>query len=251
MGRILEVQTEHVIPIKTLFEVLKEMLPDAVIDFRRDDIPVTKNKPDQDNVPDVPKNIEDSTANSETADDSDKKKLVVKKKTKLSKASEEIEKLEKLTNKTDDKITDTKIVDKEEKKVQTNGNGGIRIMAVDPSKTVLINLRLYASEFSEFKCKPPKLELGVNLQMFNKLIKSMDKDDILTLFVEEDDEQHLGIQIDNQEKKCKTINKLKLMDLDSQPLRVPPTPFDAQITMSSNDFHKLCRDMSRLAHKSI
>ena len=287
MGKILEVQTEHVIPIKILFEVLKEMLPDAVIDFRRDDNMQQQNnianKPKIDNTEERKENnneTESSSSDKEILDESEKKNKVKKPDIKNAKNSKTTEidnkiktlaevapkNIKKTANAKEDDVTalitatanmavttvkenvksTEVVVQKEEKKVQ-NSNGGIRIMAVDPSKTVLINLRLYSSEFSEFKCKPQKLELGVNLQIFNKLIKSMDKDDILTLFVDEDDEQHLGIQIDNQEKKCKTLNKLKLMDLDSQSLRVPPTLFDAQITMPSSDLHKLCRDMCHIA----
>ena len=37
------------------------------------------------------------------------------------------------------------------------------------------------------------------------------------------------------------------MDLDSDPLDVPPTSFDAVITMPSTDFHKLCRDMNHIS----
>jgi len=57
----------------------------------------------------------------------------------------------------------------------------------------------------------------------------------------------LNIQIENQEKNCKTLYRLKLMDLDSKFFKVPDTAFDAAITLSATEFHKLCRDMNQIA----
>ena len=186
MGKILLVQTEHVIPFKTLIEVLKEVLTDVVIEFRNETFKkqVTNN--------------EDIT----TENDND---------------------------------------------TENKNQGGIRIMTVDSTKSILINLKLDASQFTIFECKQSKLELGVNLSMLNRLIRSMDKDDTLTLYVEDDNRQYLGLQIDNNEKKYKTNYRLKLMDLDNHILTVPATEFDAVITMSSSEFHKLCREMSHIA----
>lgn len=188
MGKILFVQTEHVIPFKTLIEVLKEVLTDVVIEFRNESF---------------------------------KKQAFI-----------------------NDDITND---NNSENETENKNTGGMRIMTVDTTKTILINLRLDASQFSVFECKQSKLELGVNLAMLNKLIRSMDKDDTLTLYVEDDNRQYLGLQIDNNEKKYKTNFKLKLMDLDNHVLTVPATAFDAAITMSSNEFHKLCREMSHIA----
>jgi proliferating cell nuclear antigen len=186
MVKILDVQTEHVSPFKILIEVLKEVLSDVTIEFRKNDDSLELTNGD---------NL-DST-----------------------KSDEDIQ----------------------------NNSGGLRIMTIDSTKTMLINLKLEASQFSTFLCKSPKLELGINLITFNKLIRSMEKDDILSLYVDDDDRQHLCVQIDNPEKKCQTIFKLKLMDLDSQPFKVPSTTFDAVITIPSSEFHKICREMSHIA----
>jgi hypothetical protein len=117
-------------------------------------------------------------------------------------------------------VSPDEIVEEDDAEVEDGKDGnddkknsaGMRIMTVDSTKTVLINLKLEAKEFSTFICKPAKLELGVSLVTFNKLIKSMDKDDTLRLYVEEEDKQHLVIEIENQEKDCTTVYKLKLMD---------------------------------------
>lgn len=125
--------------------------------------------------------------------------------------------------------------------------GGMKIMAMNAKKTVLVHLKLDADNFDVFKCEKPKIVVGVNMFNLFKLIKTINNTDILTLFIDSEDTSKLGIQIDNPEQKSCTIYKLKLMDLDDDPLDVPPTKFDSQLTISSSYFHKLCRDMHNIS----
>ena len=120
----------------------------------------------------------------------------------------------------------------------------MKINAIDPTKTVLINVKL---TFSKFMCKKSKLLLGVNLGCFYKLIKSMGKNDILTLSQDHDDKNYLKIKIDSPEEKKESEFNLKLIDLDEHKMTIPQITFDAVITMDSQEFNKLCRDMNNIA----
>ncbi|MBA42970.1 MAG: proliferating cell nuclear antigen (pcna) [Magnetococcales bacterium] len=199
---ILNVKTEHTAPMKILFEVLKELLQEANIEFRYDKSAKLKNdKNDSDDSDDDNSQVSDS-------DDSD----------------------------------DENNQDNKSKKWS-----GMKIMAVDSTKTILIHLKLQADKFREFECKKQKMIIGVNFTHFHKLIKSMDKDDNLTLYMEKDNENYLGIKVDNPEKKKVDFFKMKLMDLDTDPFEIPPTEFDAVVTMPSSEFHKICREMYSIA----
>lgn len=191
MGKLMDIMTEINIPIRTIVEVVKDLVPEAVFEV-----------------------TPDSTKQNENCSDTED-------------SSEDIS--------SEEENKDTKKKDK----------GGIRLMAVDTTKTVLINLKLDAENFTKFKCNKPKIRLGVNLVCLHKLIKSMDKDDDLTLFAE--DENYLQIKIDNEYKKSKTIYKLKLMDLDTAPMSIPDITFDAVVTMNSVEFHRICREMYSIA----
>jgi len=180
--RLLEVMTEHTNPFKILIEVLKEMLPEANIEFRRE------NNLDGDG--------DDGDSNNKDRD-------------------------------------------------------GIRIRAVDTTKTVLIDLRLHAEKFSEFKCLRKKLVLGVNLTSFHKMIKIMDKEDHLTLFVDHNDVNKLQIRIDSPERRRETIYKLKLLDLGQDQITVPITTFESVVITKANEFHKVCREMVQLGAEYI
>jgi proliferating cell nuclear antigen PCNA len=140
---------------------------------------------------------------------------------------------------------DTKL-EKDDGSTVKNDNG-MRILAVDTTKTVLINMKLEAKNFSNFKCVKNKLVIGVNLAYFYKLIKSMDKDDNLTLLMDSNEQNYLKIKIENPDVGKDTVSKLKLMDLTNPSIKIPNISFDAKIIMNSNEFHKICRDMHNIA----
>lgn len=123
---------------------------------------------------------------------------------------------------------------------------GIKIIAMDPSHTVLVHLKLEKSSFEEYNCNE-KVIVGISMLNFFKLIKTMTNNDTLTLFIEKNDENKLGIRIENGEKNSITTYKLNLMDLNEDNITIPPAAFESIITLPSTDFQKICRDMSNLS----
>lgn len=195
--KILEVQTVHIIPLKTSFEVLKEVLTEVVLEF-----------------------IKEPVKNQECSNEKNNDKKKKKKK-----------------DDNDDSDDDKKY------------EGGIKILAVNPTKSVLIYLKLDINEFSVFKCKK-KLELGVNVPMLYKLIKSIDKGDTLTMHYDDDYKQHLVITSYNSEQNSTTVDRLQIMDLNCPPLKKPSAlRYDACITLPAYEFHKMCRDISNLGER--
>ena len=92
-----------------------------------------------------------------------------------------------------------------------------------------------------------KGELENPSKSVKKAAKSMDKDDNLTLFIKKNDEQNLGIKRYNPEKKKETIDLMQLIELNKEKYTIPPAVFESVIKMPSNDFHKVCREMSNIA----
>lgn len=197
--RTLEAQIIHIIPFKSVFEVLKEVLPEAVLEFIKE--PIIK------------------------TDQTDKKTGNKKKK-----------------KKNDDGECDDDDVDQKYE-------GGIRVLSVNLTKTVMIYIKLDIREFSVFKCKK-KHEIGIDLHTFFKLIKSVDKGDTLTLYFDDDNKQFLGLTTHNAEKNFTQHDKIKIMDLNRSFAKRPSVQrYDMSVTMPASDFHKLCRDMSNLSSK--
>jgi proliferating cell nuclear antigen len=123
---------------------------------------------------------------------------------------------------------------------------GMKIIAMDSSHIVLVHLKLEAQNFESYFCKN-KIVIGVNMLNLHKLIKTINSNDSLTLFIDESDRNHLGIKIENGEKNTRTLYRLNLLDIDSQPITVSPTDFNSVITLPSGDFQKICRDMNNLS----
>lgn len=126
-------------------------------------------------------------------------------------------------------------------------NSGLRMIAVDPSNTVLISLKLDAKNFAKFECNQYKISLGININSFHKAIRTMDKDDNLTITYGGNSENFMGIKIDNPEKNKKRNIEFDLLDLKANKNNIPNKYFDVRITINSNEFHKTCREMNTFA----
>ena len=125
--------------------------------------------------------------------------------------------------------------------------GGMGIIAMNSSNSVLIHLKLDAFNFDEYLCSKDKLTIGVNMTFFFKLIKTMNNTDTLTLYMDDDDTNRLGIRIENSDKNLVSTWKLNLMDLEDYDIRIPPTEFTSVINMPAQEFHKICRDLNPIA----
>jgi proliferating cell nuclear antigen len=124
---------------------------------------------------------------------------------------------------------------------------GIRIITMDLSHTVLVHLRLDGSQFEHYYC-PEKIVVGVNMLNLFKLVKTMNNNETLTLYITQSDPSRLGIRIENGDKDTVTNFKLNLLDLDEEEIEVPPAQFSSVINIPSSDFQKICRDMSNLSN---
>ena len=123
---------------------------------------------------------------------------------------------------------------------------GLKIMTMDPSHTVLIHLKLDADKFEKYVCNT-KVTIGISMICLFKLIKTMNNNATLTLYMEKDDTNKLGINIENGDKNSLTKYKLNLMDLPQENIDIPPAVFESVLTMPSNDFQKISRDMHNIA----
>ena len=130
---------------------------------------------------------------------------------------------------------------------------GVRMIAMDNSRTVLTHMRLYANKFEqyEYNNKAPKLSVGLNTDHFYRIVKTVTNDDTITFSISKSESNHLCITLENGEKKRRIKNKLNLLDRDESDINMPETEFAARITMPSMDFQKICRDMTLLSAKTV
>jgi proliferating cell nuclear antigen len=130
---------------------------------------------------------------------------------------------------------------------------GIRMVAMDNTRTVLVHLRLYAEKFERYSYNhtSPKFVIGVNTDHLYRIVRTATNDDTITFYVDQTDSNSLGILLEDGERKQVTRYKLNLLDRDEPDIQLPETEFSAHITMPSLDFQKICRDMTLLGAKTV
>lgn len=129
-------------------------------------------------------------------------------------------------------------------------NEFIKIVKMDVSHTVLVNMELKAENFEYYKCdytndKP--LVVGINILYLFKLLKTLNNDDILSFYINDDSPGILDIRLENNTKNTITKYLLNLIEIDEETLQFPSTNFDTVITYNASTFQKLIKDMSSLS----
>jgi proliferating cell nuclear antigen len=127
---------------------------------------------------------------------------------------------------------------------------GMRVMAMDGSHVALVHMKLHASNFESYYCAG-KQHVGLNMSNLYKLIKTVTNMDTITFFIENNRRHDFGIRIENADKNSNTVFHLKMLDIDEQEIKLPDIQLDSVITMPSNDFQRMCRDMYNIADQIV
>ena len=106
---------------------------------------------------------------------------------------------------------------------------GIKLIAMDSSHTVLIHMKLDSSKFEFYKCTKP-MKIGINMLNLFKLIKTMNNTDTLSFYIKENNENKLGILINNQDKNTQTLYELNLLDIPEEDITIPPIECETEVT---------------------
>lgn len=131
---------------------------------------------------------------------------------------------------------------------------GIKIINMDKSHTILAHLNLYAKNFETYDCKIDKIVIGVNMMHLFKLINTIDNNDTLTIYIEDEDYndgivKYLGLKFDNGEIKQQKIQKLRLIEPENEELEIPNVTFSSVLNLPSSDFQKIVRDLNCISDK--
>ena len=122
---------------------------------------------------------------------------------------------------------------------------GVKLLEMDTSHVVLAHMQLNAKDFETYYCEHGKqFDCGIQLMNFNKIMKMISNDDIITFYQDADETNELGIIIENSvDHRVKRI-KFKLLDLNKNSISIPEATFSSVINVPSAMFQKICRDFS-------
>jgi proliferating cell nuclear antigen len=126
----------------------------------------------------------------------------------------------------------------------------IKVVKMDITHTVLVNLNLNTNNFEHYKCDYPDdkpLVLGINILYLFRLLKTLNNNDILSLYIDDKQPGVLDIRLENNSKNTITKYLLNLIEIDEEILQMPSTTFDMIIKYNSTSFQKLIKDMAGLS----
>ena len=129
---------------------------------------------------------------------------------------------------------------------------GMKIVNMDKSHTILVHLNLIAEHFEFFNCNREKIIIGVNMNHLFKLINTIDNEETLSIYIENEDYnqgivENLTLKFENKNKEQCKIQKLKLIEPDVEDLSIPNVKFSSIINLPSSDFQKIIRDLNSIS----
>jgi proliferating cell nuclear antigen len=127
---------------------------------------------------------------------------------------------------------------------------GMRVMAMDGSHVALVHLKLMSKNFEQYYCQK-RVQVGLNMSHLFKIIKTVTTMDYITFFIKTDNQHEFGIQIENADKNTCTTFHLKMLDIDEEEISIPDIAIESMITMPSNDFQRMTRDMLNISDHLI
>ena len=118
----------------------------------------------------------------------------------------------------------------------------IKLFSMSANKTLLVHLKLNADKFEKYICKET-ISLGLNMDNYFKIIKLIESNETLRLYVEKKEPYLLAIERFNKEENILNTNYLKLMDIPNNVPFVPDLKFNQIIVMNSARFQKICKEI--------
>jgi proliferating cell nuclear antigen PCNA len=125
---------------------------------------------------------------------------------------------------------------------------GISLCMMDHHRTILIQLLLESENFTLYKFKSKeKLFLGINLNHFHKMLKSIKKKDSIQLFINDDTPNDLGIKVIPKENNRITTSFIKIQGIQTLDIDIP-TGYGKPIIVPSSEYQKMCKDMAHIGN---
>jgi len=128
---------------------------------------------------------------------------------------------------------------------------GIMLKMFDHHRKTLVELNLDAENFSLYKFKQQEnFSLGLNLNHFHKMLKSIKKKDSLQLFINPQFPTELGIKTIPKENTRITTSGIKIQTIQNLEIDIPKG-YGKPVIVPSSEFQKMCKDLSSIGSNNI
>lgn len=126
----------------------------------------------------------------------------------------------------------------------------IVLRMMDSNRRTLVDLSMNAESFNLYYFSPlvesGVINIGLNLNHFYKMLKSIKKRDQLYLFIDDKNTSDLGIHIIPRDLSRVTKAFVKVQNIQNLEIALPES-YDHSIFVASNEFSKMCKDMFNMS----
>lgn len=122
---------------------------------------------------------------------------------------------------------------------------GISLQAMDSSHVALVSLNLSMDGFEHYRADS-NMVLGVSIGNLSKVLKLADNADAITLSADQD-ATHLKLTFENAKNQRTSEFNLNLITIDSEHLAIPETEYQSVVTLNSNEYSKICKELFSLS----
>jgi len=127
---------------------------------------------------------------------------------------------------------------------------GIFLCMMDNNRKVLIDLELKAENFSLYRFNSKKMYLGINLNHFHRMLKSIKKKDSIELFIDDTSPNDLGIKVIPKENNRVTTSFVKIQITQNLDIDIPET-HTKPIIIASSEIQKMLKDFGNIGNTLI
>lgn len=128
---------------------------------------------------------------------------------------------------------------------------GVEISTKDTSKTMFVKIEIEDKTFNKFVYKGKKMTLGINLDRLNKILKTYEKEDILELYIDENNKNFLMIEAKQEKKQGRKTLKFPLIDMEYNSLDLKQKKFDKVITLTPKLYKKVFKEIDDFENINI
>lgn len=127
---------------------------------------------------------------------------------------------------------------------------GIKICTLDTSKVSLTHIKLEAPKFEFYHCEKPVI-IGVDTTTLFKTIKSANRRETITFYMNKDEEDKMGIELADPFMGKVKDYKIPLLALEDKIINISDMQFDYVINMPSTQFQQIIKDIHLLEGKVV
>ncbi|CAL7943323.1 unnamed protein product [Xylocopa violacea] len=122
-------------------------------------------------------------------------------------------------------------------------DSGIQVQAMDNAHVSLVSLNLRSDGFDKYRCDR-NLSMGMSIACMSKILRCAGAEDTVTLRAL-DNPENISFIFESPNKEKLAEYEMKLINMDQEHLGIPDTSYSCVVKMPSQEFSRICRDLSQ------